>query len=69
MPVRKIVTYGHPALERAAEPVSEIDADILDLVETWSSPCTPLGDRASRPQVNVSQRVIRSTFRSAERMT
>jgi len=25
MPVRKIVTYGHPVLEKVAEPVSEID--------------------------------------------
>ena len=30
MPVRKIVTYGHPVLDKAAEPVSEIDDEIRD---------------------------------------
>jgi peptide deformylase len=59
MPVRKIVTYGHPVLEKAAEPVSEIDGEILDLARDMvlTMHAVP-GIGLAAPQVNVSKRVI-----------
>lgn len=59
MPVRKIVTYGHPVLENLAEPVSQIDGKIIDLARDMiltmhSAP----GIGLAAPQVNVSRRVI-----------
>lgn len=31
MPVRKIVTFGHPVLHKPARPIEEIDQEIVDL--------------------------------------
>src|SRR4030043_1822074 len=59
MPVRKIVTYGHPVLEKLAEPVSQIDGKIIalarDMILTMHA--AP-GIGLAAPQVNVSRRVI-----------
>lgn len=59
MPVRKIVTYGHPVLEKVANPVSEIDDEILDLARDMvlTMHAAP-GIGLAAPQVNVSKRVI-----------
>jgi len=59
MPVRKIVTYGHPVLEKVAEPVSEIDDKILDLARDMvlTMHAAP-GIGLAAPQVNASRRVI-----------
>ncbi len=59
MPVRKIVTYGHPVLEKMAEPVSEIDDEILDLARDMvlTMHAAP-GIGLAAPQVNASRRVI-----------
>jgi len=59
MPVRKIVTYGHPVLEKVAEPVSEIDDEILDLARDMvlRMHAAP-GIGLAAPQVNASRRVI-----------
>jgi len=59
MPVRKIVTYGHPVLEKVAEPVSEIDDEILDLARDMvlTMHAAP-GIGLAAPQVNASRRVI-----------
>jgi len=59
MPVRKIVTYGHPVLEKVAEPVAEIDDEILDLAHDMvlTMHAAP-GIGLAAPQVNASRRVI-----------
>jgi len=59
MPVRKIVTYGHPVLEKVAEPVSEIDDEILDLARDMvlTMHAAP-GIGLAAPQVNAGRRVI-----------
>jgi len=59
MPVRKIVTYGHPVLEKLAEPVSQIDGKIIDLARDMilTMHAAP-GIGLAAPQVNVSRRVI-----------
>jgi len=59
MPVRKIVTYGHPVLEKVAEPVSEIDRRIIDLARDMvlTMHAAP-GIGLAAPQVNVGKRVI-----------
>ena len=38
--IYKIVKYGDPALERAAGPVTEFNADLAKLPRTCLSPCT-----------------------------
>ncbi|MBP1767930.1 MAG: formylmethionine deformylase [Candidatus Aminicenantes bacterium] len=59
MPVRKIVTFGHPVLERTAEPVPEIDQEIRDLARDMvlTMHAAP-GIGLAAPQVAVSKRVI-----------
>jgi len=59
MPVRKIVTYGHPVLEKTADPVAEIDEEIRELVRDMilTMHAAP-GIGLAAPQVNVSRRVI-----------
>jgi peptide deformylase len=59
MPVRKIVTYGHPMLEKLAEPVPQIDGEIIDLARDMvlTMHAAP-GIGLAAPQVNVSRRVI-----------
>src|SRR4030042_2527060 len=59
MPVRKIVTYGHPVLEKLAEPVSQIDGKIIDLARDMilTMHAAP-GVGLAAPPVNVSRRVI-----------
>jgi peptide deformylase len=59
MPVRKIVTYGHPVLEKLAEPVPQIDGEIIDLARDMvlTMHAAP-GIGLAAPQVNVSRRVI-----------
>jgi peptide deformylase len=59
MPVRKIVTYGHPVLEKVAESVSEIDGKIIDLARDMvlTMHAAP-GIGLAAPQVNVGKRVI-----------
>jgi peptide deformylase len=59
MPVRKIVTYGHPVLEKRAEPVPQIDGEIFDLARDMvlTMHAAP-GIGLAAPQVNVSRRVI-----------
>lgn len=59
MPIRKIVTYGHPVLEKQAEPVSQIDGEIVDLARDMvlTMHAAP-GIGLAAPQVSVSRRVI-----------
>jgi peptide deformylase len=59
MPVRKIVTFGHPVLEKVAEPVSEINQEIKDLARDMilTMHAAP-GIGLAAPQVAVSKRVI-----------
>jgi peptide deformylase len=59
MPVRKIVTYGDPVLEKAAEPVAAIDQEIKDLARDMvlTMHAAP-GIGLAAPQVAVSRRVI-----------
>jgi peptide deformylase len=59
MPVRKIVTYGHPALDKVADPVLDIDAEILDLARDMvlTMHAAP-GIGLAAPQVGASKRVI-----------
>jgi len=59
MPVRKIVTIGDPVLEKAAEPVAEIDREIRDLARDMvlTMHAAP-GIGLAAPQVAVSKRVI-----------
>jgi peptide deformylase len=59
MPVRRIVTYGHPALEKVAAPVAEIDEEVRDLVRDMvlTMHAAP-GIGLAAPQVAISRRVI-----------
>jgi peptide deformylase len=59
MPVRKIVTFGHPVLEKVAEAVAEIGPEILDLARDMvlTMHAAP-GIGLAAPQVAVSKRVI-----------
>jgi peptide deformylase len=59
MPVQKIVTFGHPVLEKTAEPVSEIDQEIRDLARDMvlTMHAAP-GIGLAAPQVAVCKRVI-----------
>jgi peptide deformylase len=59
MPVRKIVTYGHPVLEKVAEHVSEIDSEILDLARDMvlTMHAAP-GIGLAAPQVAAGKRLI-----------
>lgn len=59
MPVRQIVTFGHPVLHKAASPVQEIDQEIIDLARDMvlTMHAAP-GIGLAAPQVNVSKRVI-----------
>jgi len=59
MTLRKIVQYGHPVLHRAAEPIQDINEEILsfaqDMVETSH---TAPGLGLAAPQLGMSQRLI-----------
>src|SRR4030067_2504736 len=59
MPVRKIVTYGQSVLEKMADPVREIDGEIIELARDMvlTMHAAP-GIGLAAPQVNVSKRVI-----------
>jgi peptide deformylase len=59
MPVRKIVTFGHPVLEKVAEAVAEIGPEIRDLARDMvlTMHAAP-GIGLAAPQVAVSKRVI-----------
>jgi peptide deformylase len=59
MPIRKIVTYGHPVLEKVAEAVSEIDSEILDLARDMllTMHAAP-GIGLAAPQVAAGKRLI-----------
>jgi peptide deformylase len=59
MAVLEIVTIGHPALTKRAEPVEKIDEDVIrlarDMVETlYKAP----GVGLAAPQVDVSKRLV-----------
>ena len=59
MPVLKIVTVGNPVLARAAELVTEVDQEILNLARDMvlTMHAVP-GIGLAPPQVNVSKRLI-----------
>jgi peptide deformylase len=59
MPVRKILTYGNPILEKVADAVLEIDDEILNLARDMvlTMHAAP-GIGLAAPQVNVGKRVI-----------
>ncbi|MBM3285700.1 MAG: peptide deformylase, partial [Candidatus Aminicenantes bacterium] len=68
MPVLTIVKYGNPVLAKKAEPVREINDEILELarnmVETMHA--AP-GVGLAAPQVNVSKRLITVDLSVGER--
>ena len=68
MPIRKIITYGHPVLHRRAEPVAEIDEETRrlahDMVLTMHA--AP-GIGLAAPQVCVSRRLITVDLSVGER--
>ncbi len=68
MPVRKIVTYGHPVLTKKAEAIKEIDEEIRQLVRDMvlTMHAAP-GIGLAAPQVNVSRRVITVDLSVGER--
>jgi peptide deformylase len=65
---REILKYGHPVLAKPAEPIQEIDAEILnlaqDMVETMH---TAPGIGLAAPQVNASRRLITVDLSVGER--
>ncbi len=69
MPVRKIVTYGHPVLTRKAEAIKEIDEEIRQLAHDMvlTMHAAP-GIGLAAPQVNVSRRVITVDLSVGERL-
>jgi peptide deformylase len=59
MPVLKIVTVGNPVLAKAAEPVTEIGQEILDLARDMVLTMHAIpGIGLAAPQVGVSKRLI-----------
>ncbi|MGB7295098.1 MAG: peptide deformylase [Candidatus Aminicenantales bacterium] len=59
MPVRKIVTFGHPVLHRAALPIQTIDQEIVDLARDMvlTMHAAP-GIGLAAPQVAAGKRII-----------
>jgi peptide deformylase len=59
MPIRKIVTYGHPVLHRAALPIVAIDQEVVDLANDMvlTMHAAP-GIGLAAPQVAAGQRLI-----------
>jgi peptide deformylase len=59
MPVRKIVTFGHPVLHRAALPIKKIDQEVVDLARDMvlTMHAAP-GIGLAAPQVAAGQRLI-----------
>jgi peptide deformylase len=59
MPIRKIVTYGHPVLHRAALPIKEIDQEIVQLARDMvlTMHAAP-GIGLAAPQVAAGKRLI-----------
>jgi peptide deformylase len=59
--VRKILKYGDPVLERAAEPVTEIEFDTPELRELigdmWETMYSAKGVGLAAPQIGVSKRI------------
>jgi peptide deformylase len=57
--VRKILKYGEPILERAAEPVTEFDsAELNDLiVDMWETMYASKGVGLAAPQIGVAKRI------------
>jgi peptide deformylase len=57
--VRKILKYGEPILERAAEPVTEFDsAELTDLIaDMWETMYASKGVGLAAPQIGVAQRI------------
>ncbi len=59
MPIRKIVTFGHPVLHRKAQPIQEIDQEVSDLARDMilTMHAAP-GIGLAGPQVGVGRRLI-----------
>jgi peptide deformylase len=57
--VRKILKYGEPILERAAEPVTEFDsAELTDLIaDMWETMYASKGVGLAAPQIGVAKRI------------
>jgi peptide deformylase len=57
--VRKILKYGEPILERAAEPVTEFDnAELSELIaDMWETMYASKGVGLAAPQIGVAKRI------------
>jgi peptide deformylase len=57
--VRKILKYGEPILERAADPVTEFDtAELNDLIaDMWETMYASKGVGLAAPQIGVAKRI------------
>ncbi len=57
--VRKILKYGEPILERAAEPVTEFDSAELEelIADMWETMYASKGVGLAAPQIGVAKRV------------
>ena len=57
--VRKILKYGEPILERAAEPVTEFDsAELSDLItDMWETMYASKGVGLAAPQIGIAKRI------------
>jgi peptide deformylase len=68
MPVRKIVTFGHPVLHQAALPIRDIDQEIVDLARDMvlTMHAAP-GIGLAAPQVAAGKRLITVDLSVGER--
>jgi peptide deformylase len=57
--VRKILKYGEPILERAAEPVTEFDSTELEelIADMWETMYASKGVGLAAPQIGVAKRI------------
>jgi peptide deformylase len=57
--VRKILKYGEPILERAAEPVTEFDSAELEelITDMWETMYASKGVGLAAPQIGVAKRI------------
>ena len=57
--VRKILKYGEPILEQAAEPVTEFDTPELNelITDMWETMYASKGVGLAAPQIGVSKRI------------
>ncbi|MGL4562064.1 MAG: peptide deformylase [Brevinema sp.] len=59
MAIKPIVSYGHPALRIPAEPVEEINDDILDIIQDLKDTLQDIGGLGlAAPQIGISKQIF-----------